>query len=46
MGSMERVERSTRGVEEETRVGTQAWSKVAGRRFEDMDMEGSSERQG
>ena len=46
MGSMESVERRTRGVEEEIRVGMQAWSSVAGRRLEDIDIEGRRERQG
>ena len=46
MGSMERVERRSKGVEDEMRVGMQACSKVAGSRLEDMDIEGSSERHG
>ena len=46
IGSMLSVERRRSGVEDEMRVGMQACNNVAGRMFEDTDIEGRSERQG
>jgi hypothetical protein len=46
MGSMLRVERRRRGVDEEIRVGIQAFNRVAGRRRGEMEIEGKSARQG
>jgi hypothetical protein len=40
------VERSTSGVDEDTRVGMQAWRRVAGRRRGETDHDGRRERHG
>ena len=46
MGSIAKVERRTRGVEADIRVGRQAWRRVAGRRLVGTDIEGRRDREG
>lgn len=46
IGSMLRVERRRRGVDEVMIVGIQAWRRVAGRRLGAMEREGKSARLG
>jgi len=46
MGSMLSVERRRRGVDDDIKVGMQAWSNVAGSKRGEIENEGSKERQG